>query len=319
MENKTKLNDAQSIIYCRSNLQRAFNDFDETDIADITIDGNNVCVLRTDGSRQDYPRDKVTQAFTKFTGRLPHFFAYLGPNYRGPSVWRDNSYVLFKGWCYSHQLGHYNPNAKFQQRFADQLIHFETKEQLLPILQSDQADIGYLIAPDGFRLPPRLVDLDADLNEEQQEESCFGEPFCSCGSFQRQLNHLQDFRQEIPHFSPRCKHLAWVDKYREFTGKRSELRNECNDTPEKCVAWWYAPPGDGRSKGRFLLLHTKNGVQAPLTHWRHYRKGEVFTEDDAWTLFDNMLEAGYVPYPGTALRQLQSVFKQNELGKQTAD
>ena len=42
METKTKLNEAQSLIYCRSNLRRAFDDFDDTDIAGISLVGDNV-------------------------------------------------------------------------------------------------------------------------------------------------------------------------------------------------------------------------------------------------------------------------------------
>lgn len=310
MEIKTKLNEAQSLIYCRSNLRRAFDDFDDTDIAGISLVGDNVCITRTDGTSQEFPREKVCAAFTKFTNRLPNFFAYLGPNYRGPSAWRDNGYVLFKGWSYTHSLGErLNPNARFQARFADQLIHFDTKDALLSVLQNEQFDIGYLIAPDGFHIKPRLLDLDGDFNEEQEEQASFGEPYCSCGSFHRQLNHLQAFKEEIPHFKPRCKHLSWVEKYREFISKRSQIRIECNDVPEKCVAWWYAPPEDGNTKGRMTLIHTKSGVNAPLSHWRHYRKGETFTEDDSWELFDNMLEAGYVPYPGDSLQQLKHIWK----------
>jgi hypothetical protein len=35
----------------------------------------------------------------------------------------------------------------------------------------------------------------------------------------------------------------------------------------------------------------------------------VFSQEHAWDLFFNMMEAGYVPFPGTALPQLQSAVK----------
>jgi hypothetical protein len=75
------------------------------------------------------------------------------------------------------------------------------------------------------------------------------------------------------------------------------------------VAWWYAPPADATSDGRFVLLHTKSGAQAPLTHWRTYKPNEVFTQNHAWDLFFNMMEAGYVPFPGVALPQLKAAIK----------
>jgi len=89
---------------------------------------------------------------------------------------------------------------------------------------------------------------------------------------------------------------------------RSESRGQA---PDKCVAWWYAPPSDHTSDGRFVLLHTKSGAQAPLTHWRPYKPKEVFTQNHAWELFFNMMAAGYVPFPGTSLPQLSSITKKN--------
>jgi hypothetical protein len=40
-----------------------------------------------------------------------------------------------------------------------------------------------------------------------------------------------------------------------------------------------------------------------------YKSNEVFTEEHAWDLFFNMLEAGYVPFPLTSLPQLSSALK----------
>jgi hypothetical protein len=49
--------------------------------------------------------------------------------------------------------------------------------------------------------------------------------------------------------------------------------------------------------------------KSPLSHWRTYKPKEIFTQHDAWDLFFNMMEAGYVPFPGTALPQLKSAIK----------
>ena len=48
----------QSLIYCRSNLRRAFDDFDDTDIAGISLVGDNVCITRTDGTSQEFSQGK---------------------------------------------------------------------------------------------------------------------------------------------------------------------------------------------------------------------------------------------------------------------
>jgi hypothetical protein len=307
---QTELNAAQACIYTRTSIGRAYQDFDDTGIAGIYLRGDDCLVVRHDGSEQTYSRELIRKAFQHYTNRLKDFFSYLGPNYRGPSVWHHNAYILFKGWNYTHALGHLSSNAKLQTHWADKFIHVSDPTKVTTLLQSDQTDLGYLVAPDGMRLADRPLNLDSELDEEQEQHAMFGEPSCSCGSFQRQLNNLSAFQEEIQGFKPWCIHLTWFNKYRELLCKRTEVRNASpSGTPNKCVAWWYAPPADATSDGRFVLLHTKSGAQAPLNHWRTYKPKEIFTQHDAWDLFFNMMEAGYAPFPGTSLPQLKSAIK----------
>ncbi|MFZ9115018.1 MAG: hypothetical protein ACO24D_18035 [bacterium] len=305
-----ELNPAQASIYSRTNIRRAYPDFDDTEIGGIYLRGDDCIVVRRDGSQQAYQRSLIKQAFSSYTHRLKDFFSYLGPNYRGPSVWHNNAYIIFKGWTYTHALGHLSSNAKLQQHWADKFIHLSDPAKVTAILQSDQTDLGHLVAPDGMRLPDRALDMESELDDVQEQKPLFGEPSCSCGSFQRQLSNLSAFQEEIQGFKPWCIHLTWFNKYRELLSKRTEVRNTSpSGAPEKCVAWWYAPPSDHSSDGRFLLLHTKSGAQAPLSHWRTYKPSEVFTQHHAWDLFFNMMEAGYTPFPGTSLPQLKNAFK----------
>jgi hypothetical protein len=313
MSNQTvqDLNQAQACIYTRTNLRRAFQDFDDTDISGIYLRDDFCLVARRDGSEQTYNRQVIVSAFQQYTHRLKDFFSYLGPNYRGPSIWHNGAYIMFKGWHHSHALGHITSNAQLQTHWADKFIHLSDPAKLTALLQSDQTDLGHLVAPDGLRLPNRGVDLESDLEEEASSVPAINaEPYCSCGSFQRQLLNVSEFQQEIQGFKPWCIHLTWFHKYRELLCKRTEARNASpGGTPDKCVAWWYAPPSDATSDGRFVLLHTKSGAQAPLTHWRTYKPKQTFNQRDAWDLFFNMLEAGYVPFPGIALPQLQAAVK----------
>jgi hypothetical protein len=305
-----ELNTAQACIYTRTNIHRAYQDFDDTEITGIYLRGDDCLVVRLDGSEQTYSRSLIKNAYSTYTHRLKDFFSYLGPNYRGPSVWHNNAYILFKGWNYSHALGHLTSNAKLQAHWADKFIHVSDPAKITALLQSDQTDLGHLVAPDGLRLPNRPFDMDTELDDSQEQQPLFGEPSCSCGSFQRQLNNLSAFQEEIEGFKPWCIHLTWFNKYRELLCKRTETRNASpSGTPEKCVAWWYAPPADHTSDGRFVLLYTKSGAQAPLSHWRTYKPQEVFTQDHAWDLFFNMMEAGYTPFTGTSLPQLKSAVK----------
>ena len=306
----TELNSAQSLIYSRSNIRRAYQDFDDSDIAGINLDDQSCLVVRTDGTQQTYERQLITEAFVGYTKRLKDFFAYLGPNYRGPSIWHNSCYILFKGWHYGHALGHLSSNAKLQRHWADRFIHLTDETKLIALLQSDQTDLGHLVAPEGVQLAEQLVELDREATDEQDNPAPALEPWCSCGSFQRQLNDLSFFQQEIEGYKPTCIHLTWIHKFREFLANRTKAREESRTgTPEKCVAWWYAPPSDHHGCGRFVLLHTKYGSHAPRTHWRAYKPDEVFTQKDAWDLFDSMMASGYVPFPGTSLPQLASVVK----------
>ena len=79
------LNEAQSLIYSRANIRRAFAEFDDTDISGLFRKGSDLVVCRTDGTSQEYAIRPIIDAFKTFTSRLPHFFSYLGPNFRGPS------------------------------------------------------------------------------------------------------------------------------------------------------------------------------------------------------------------------------------------
>ena len=306
------LDAAQACIYTRTNIRRVYPDFDDTEIAGIGVRDHHCIVVRRDGTEQTYDRSLIKSAYSTYTHRLKDFFSYLGPNYRGPSVWRNNAYVLFKGWTYTHALGHTTSSAKLQAHWADRFIHLSDPNKLITLLQSDQTDLGHLVAPDGLRLPNQPLDLDSELDSDTKQEPLFSKPSCSCGSFQRQLNNLSAFQEEIQGFEPCCIHLTWFQKYRELLCKRTELRNAApSGVSDKCVAWWYAPPTDTHSDGRFVLLHTKSGAQAPLSHWRTYKPHDVLTQHDAWDLFFNMMEAGYVPFPGIALPQLKEAIKKS--------
>jgi len=310
IQTQEQLTTAQASIYSRSNIRRAFSDFDETDIAGIYLRNATCLVVRRDGSEQAYDRSLVKAAYQSYTYRLKDFFSYLGPNYRGPSIWHNNAYVMFKGWNYGHALGHLTSNAKLQAHWADKFIYLKDVNKVTTLLQSDQTDLGHLVAPDGIRLPAGAVDFDTDNEQESNAGSPAAEPYCSCGSFQRQLANLSDFQMEITGYKPWCIHLTWFHKYRELLCKRTDVRNAARGgVVETCVAWWYAPPRDHISDGRFVLLHTKSGAQAPLSHWRTYKPKEIYTQHNAWDLFSSMLDAGYVPFPGTSLPQLANAVK----------
>jgi hypothetical protein len=310
LQENTQLNVAQDLIYSRTNIRRAFPDFDEAEIAGIYLRDDSCLVVRNDGSEQTYNREMIKMEFLSHTTRLKDFFSYLGPNYRGPSVWRQGAYIMFKGWDHTHALGHLSTPAKLQRHWADKFIHLTDIEKVKTLLQSDQTDLGHLVAPDGLWSPDRPVDLESAMEPEESSQAVEHNPYCSCGSFQRQLLNLSDFQAEIEGYRPWCIHLTWIHRYRDFLCERTRARDASpSGTPEKCVAWAYSPPRNAIEDGRFILLHTKYGMHAPISHWRTYKPNEVFTQHDAWNLFTSMMEAGYVPFPLIALPQLKASLK----------
>jgi hypothetical protein len=301
---------AHSLIFSRTNISRAFSDFDDTDIAGIYRRDDDIIVVRKDGSEQNYPAQPVRDAFISYTARLKNFFAYLGPKYKGPSIWHNNAYVLFKGWCYSSQLGSTTTNAKLQAQWQDKFTKIYDQASLIALLQGDQTDLGHLVSPDGLRLRPMESNLLSEDMDSVGEEPVVHRPYCSCGSFQYQSTHLQSIQEEIPDYQPTCIHITWFNRYRQFLTRRAQLRNECRGSvAQQATAWAYAPPAIGETKGRFTVLYTKSGSMAPLKQWRLYKPDEIFTQDDAWNLFDAMMDAGFVPFPAMALPQLSHAFK----------
>ena len=303
------LNEGQALIYSRTNIRRAFNDFDDSDLAGFFRKDDQLIVCRTDGTNQQYPVKPIIDAYRGFTSRLPHFFSYLGPNFRGPSIWRNNCYVLFKGWHYQAQGSASLVSSVAQRRWADKFSMLHDESKLNAALQ--MFDLGYLISPDGkTEVKPQDV-LGSAVSETDETPVSEPQPYCSCGSFQRQKQVLPQLQQEIPGYECTCKHMTWFAKYREYLSKRSELIESCRgNMAEKATAWYYAPPEIGKTHGQLAIIFTKHGQNAPLKYWRWYKSNrERFDETDAWNLFDSMLEQGYVPFPHTALLSVSHAFK----------
>lgn len=300
-----QLNSGQSLIYSRSNIRRAFHDFDDTDISGICLVNNNLVVVYNDGSEKEFDKVKVKEAFKDFRSRCPDFFSYLGPDLKGPSFWRNNCYVMYKGWNYQFQGSYKLPQAVMQQRWGDKLQHIESEEAMKAFLANPDYSFGYLVAPDGILLPaPPLSVDDSDVIAEEPDLS----PYCSCGSFAQQKQALKELQEEIPGYEPTCKHLAWINRYREFLSKRSALIDTQPGAIQKATAWAYAPPEEGKELGRLQILYTTAGKMAPINKWKIYKKDVRYSQHDAWNLFDAMLENEFVPFPAPALTQLKPFF-----------
>lgn len=302
----TALNEGQRLIFSRNNILRAFPDFDDTGFAGTHLNDNQVIVTRNDGTTQSYPIDKIITAFKEFTARTPDFFSYLGPNYRGPSIWRNNCYVMFKGWAYQSQGSSKLPEAIMQKRWADKFSMLDMEDKVTAAL--NQFNLGYLVSPDGKFVGRQELKMADDQSEDQEPEAA--KPYCSCGSFQQQSRLIDQIQEVIPGYEPICKHISWFKSYRQLLSKRSNLIQSCRGhVASKVTAWNYIPPETGQPNGKFQVIWTKDGEMATLDRWRHYKPEENYTQHDVWTLFDAMLENGFVPFPLTSLPHISHAFK----------
>jgi len=300
-----QLNSGQQVIYSRSNIRRAYPNFDDTDISGMYLNPDDLVVVYNDGTEKEFDTRPIKETFKDFRSRCPDFFAYLGPDLKGPSFWRNNCYVLYKGWNYQFQGSYRLPQAIMQQKWGDKLQLIENEEGMKAFLGNPDYNFGYLIAPDGVRLPAPPLSID-DSDEIAKEPDL--SPYCSCGSFVQQKQILKEIQEEIPGYEPMCKHLAWINRYREFLSKRSALIDSKPGMIEKATAWSYAPPAPGEELGQLQILYTKAGKMAPINKWRIYKKDTRYSQHDAWDLFDAMLENEFVPFPAPALTQLKPFF-----------
>lgn len=303
-----QLNSGQSIIYSRSNIRRAFSDFDDTDISGICLVNNSLVVVYNDGSEKEYEKAKIKDAFKDYRSRCPDFFSYLGPDLKGPSFWKNNCYVVYKGWNYQFQNSYRLPQSIMQQRWSDKLHHIQNEAGMRAFLDNPDYGFGYLVAPDGMRPPAPPLSLEEDNDEIAHEHD--DSPFCSCGSFAQQKQSLAEIQAEIPGYQPTCKHLTWFTRYRELLSKRAALLEENRgNLSQKATAWVYAPPAEGQELGQFQVLYTTSGQMAPLNKWKLYKKDVRYTQHDAWSLFEAMIKNEFVPFPAPALPQLAPFFK----------
>ncbi len=288
----TELNVAQQFIYTASNIGRAYPDFDYSDIAGIYKRDQYCLVVRTDGSEELYKASLVQNEYLKFRERLTHFFHCLGHDYRGPSLWKDGYYIMFKGIHYAHSTSSTSPTALAQKFFEENYEFKRTNDRNLVIaaLENDQCNIGHLIKPDG------------------------DDYSCSCGSFQKQFRNIDGLRKELndPEFKPSCIHMVWIHTYRRFLRERAALLSTIpNGIPKKCGAWTFKPmiQGGPTSHGKLEIFYTDQGHMAPRDQWKEYFPEKNFTEEHLWTYLFKMVNAGYVPFLGSILTQFS---KKNE-------
>ena len=326
-----ELNEAQTCIYSKSNIARAYPDIDAMSIKDIRKKNGKIVI--NDKTRLD-PKP-IQEEFVKFTNRVPNYFEYLSPTGSALTPWRENCYVLWKGWKYQypqrknlvalqewcigkgvHKIPYIDGLQALIQPTAKINCKLHDEEVLKPFkLPFEECDLGYVVAPDGRNDASKEIDLmtpfkeDVDEDELEDMEEKEPEPWCSCPSFQKQLRCISQYKKEIKYYRIGCKHLSWIRKFRHISGLRTKLHEEApGKMPKQAAAWGYTPPKQVDMPGQFKLLYTKSGYMAPARDWRWYKPDQNFTEEDVWPLFTSMVNNGYTYYTGSSLSQIAQFF-----------
>jgi len=303
-ETYSELNAAQQIIYTPSMIGRAFSDFEFGDISGIYRVGSKCVVLRNDGYEWSYPAGDIREAYTKFIGREVPFFDYLGPNYRGPIPWthKPNTFVLLKGWHYSSKDSYKKPEAQMQRSWIDSFNNLTDLNSLKAIVENFNDD-----DPDEAVIPDTKEALGHVITPDK---------YCSCQAFQKQLNNLDEFREEFSKdYQPTCKHLVWYKLFRNFQKKRIDLTNSLPGGEQRKVAvWFYTPMTNGSTSpnGTFQLWWTRDGLYSKDPNsWTKYKS---LTQYDAWEYLFKMIDKGFIPYEGSLHPKVQAIHEKSITG-----
>ena len=181
-----ELNEAQTCIYSKSNIARAYPDIDAMSIKDIRKKNGKIVI--NDKTRLD-PKP-IQEEFVKFTNRVPNYFEYLSPTGSALTPWRENCYVLWKGWKYQypqrknlvalqewcigkgvHKIPYIDGLQALIQPTAKINCKLHEEEVLKPFkLPFEECDLGYVVAPDGRNDASKEIDLMTPFKEDVDED-----------------------------------------------------------------------------------------------------------------------------------------------------
>jgi ssDNA-binding Zn-finger/Zn-ribbon topoisomerase 1 len=252
----------------------------------VRLEGNNVICH---GTTQDYTFDAnaFKDHFVEFRGRPSEFYDHMDMSSKVCYLWKHNCYFLPTNWMFSTIDVKTDERMERQFNIANPLPSQFNFAELSKEVEINQ--YGHLVAPWGF----------SDLPEES--ELPHGTQYCSCGSFQSQWNHFDEFKKILGEdYVPVCKHIAYMKKISEYRSKRTALSVEQEKSREfKCAAFFYVRShNEEGSEGNIYVLYIHDRSTMPINKWKSYMGGVPVPASRSWELIDKMMANGYVPYPG---------------------
>lgn len=303
-ETYSELNAAQQIIYTPTMIGRAFSEFEYGDISGIYRVGTKCVVVQSDGYEWNFPAEEIRKAYKKFIGREVPFFDYLGPKYRGPLPWqhKENTFILLKGWHYSSQGSYKKSEAQMQRLWVDGFNNLKGLGELQAILENSNDD-----DPEEEVLPDVREALGHVIKPNE---------YCSCKAFQKQLNNLDEFKDEFSDdYKPTCKHLIWYELFKRYQKERTNLlANLPGGKQDKIAVWFYTPMINGSNSpyGVFQIWWKDDtGKDLDSKDADNWKKYKPLTQYDTWKYLFKMVEKGFIPYEGSLYPKVQKLHEKS--------
>lgn len=274
-------NVAESQIFSRGATYRLMPGLEHLRFNSIDMLENDVIVSTIEGDVVQ-SRDVYIEHFLEYRQRLPNFFEYVGPKYTPRTLWRHGLYVLFIGWQSLANSYITNDIVTQQALLMNEVGRRQEFIRLRDELNLPGNQLGHLVAHEGISSQPPDTILPLD------------QPYCTCGSFQMQLHHVEQFRDVCgSDFQPMCKHIRYMREFDKLRNVSSELAaRQADERLSKTMAYLFFPPTDQTSSGTLRALYIDEQPSRPIEHWSVYNR--TIHHEDVWEFFFQSIKHGYM-------------------------
>lgn len=278
---------AESHIFSRGATYRLMAGLEHLRFNSIRLEDSDVVVSTLEGDVVQ-SKDVYIKHYLEERQKLPNYFDYVGQDYSNRRLWKYGFSILPIGWISQNIQGIYNQLIQNQTYAINLVAGYSFYTEARDILMGNSNQYGYLVAPQGVLSSPPDVGIPLEV------------PYCSCGSFQVQWNHLEEFKQLCGNnFQPTCKHIRYLNAFEDLRNRHAELKiQQENQRTTKTMAYWYNP-----SEGVLRALYIDNQPSRDLKHWSFYSK--PIPGEAVWSFFDQAVAHGYSLRPAWAIPALR--------------
>lgn len=290
------LNVAESQIFSRGATYRLMPGLEHLRFNSIQLVDENVMVSTLEGDVVQ-SRDAYIDHYLEFRNRLPFYFEYVNSDYSHRKLWKYGCSVLPIGWVSQASNHLYDDVCLGQHAILKQINKFHTIEEMTDLLYRSGRHYGHLVANYGFLSAPP----DSSFPLEK--------PYCSCGTFQMQWNHLDQFKQVCgADFEPTCHHIRYLNEFESLRNKAAAVADYQSQVRQyKTMAYWFHPPTSQTDQGFLRCVYIDDKPMRSIDHWTLYVK--PISHCDVWSFFHQALDHGYALMHAMVLSSTKDFFK----------